>query len=377
MTFSKIPFTFTIFLLVLAGCTIKPAGQKEGGHSEEYTVQYAKGFTVNKYAGYTEVSVVNPWDTTRLLQKYILVDREKEIPADLPKGTMVKIPLKSVATYNTLQCATLSELGKAGVIKGVFEKQYIKLDEIREGIANGTIEDLGEASKPDVEKLIMLSPEAILASPIVGQTYGNVDKTKIPVIEIPDYTEPHPLGRAEWIRFYSLFVGREQLADSLFAATVENYNAVKNAVQQLSAAPTVFTDTRYMGTWNMPGGKSYMANMLADAGGAYVWADDNSTTFLPLTFETVLDKAGDADIWIIRYFAPEDMTYGSLEKEYKPYSHFKAFKQRNIYGCNTSYSTYFEDLAIHPDYVLMDFAKIFHPGLFSGYELRYYKKLAE
>jgi len=135
-------------------------------------------------------------------------------------------------------------------------------------------------------------------------------------------------------------------------------------------------DTRYMGSWNMTGGKSYMASMLADAGGAYPWADDNTTTtFLPLSFEAVLDKAGDADVWLIRYFAPEDLTYSSLEKEYKPYSYFGAFKQKNVYGCNTMYSTYYEDLPIHPDYILKDFAKIFHPDIFPDYQLKYYKKL--
>ncbi|MDH6309098.1 iron complex transport system substrate-binding protein [Dysgonomonas sp. PFB1-18] len=367
---------FSIFLtLFLAGCgNSKPAG--EGVLSgEEYQVHYAKGFKVKKYTGYTEVAVINPWDTTKLLQKYILVDREKDIPADLPAGTVVKVPVKGVAAYNTLQCATLKELDNASIIKGVFEPQYVKLEDIVKGIQNGSITDLGDASKPDIEKLIMLAPEAILASPISGMSYGNIDKTKIPVIEIPDYTEPDPLGRAEWIRFYSLFIGKEQQADSLFDVTVKNYNEIKQAVQNAATKPSAFTDTKYQNNWNMPGGKSYMANMLADAGAAYIWADDNSTTFLPLSFEAVLDKAGEADVWIIKYNSPEDLTYASLEKEFKQYSYFKAFKQKSIYGCNTSYSAYFEDMAIHPDYILKDFAAIFHPELFTGYELRYHKRL--
>jgi len=165
------------------------------------------------------------------------------------------------------------------------------------------------------------------------------------------------------------------LADSLFNITVKNYNDIKEAVAGKTNNPTVILDTKYQSSWNMPGGKSYMANMLTDAGGAYIWADDNSTTFLPLSFEAVLDKAGEADTWLIRYYAPKDMTYASLQKEYKQYAYFKAFKQKNIYGCNTSYSAYFEDMPIHPDYILNDFAKIFHPDLFPGYNLRYYKKL--
>lgn len=369
--------SFLLIILILTGCNHKSVRQDNNGTENSYTIQYAKGFSVEKHADYTTVTVHNPWDSAKVLQKYILIDREKEIPNNLPKGTIVKVPVQSVVAYNTIHCSTLNELGSNSIIKGVCEPQYIKLGAVKNGVKDGSIIDLGMASKPDVEKIIMLSPEAILAAPISGQVYGNVEKTRIPIIETPDYTEPHPLGRAEWIRFYSLFIGKEQLADSLFNKIVENYNEIKNKVSKTSNPPSVLTDTKYQGSWNMPGGKSFMANMLSDAGGAYTWADDKSTTFLPLSFEAVLDKAGEADVWLIRYYSSEDMTYRSLEKEYKPYSYFKAFKQKNIYGCNTFYSDFYEDLPIHPENILKDFAKIFHPELFPEHNLKYYKKLEE
>lgn len=366
------------FILILAGCNNrKPAGEDNSQAHTEYEVHYAKGFHVKKYDNYTTVSVRDPWDTTRTLQTYILVDKTKELPTDLPKGTIVKIPLNNVATYSTIHCSTLNELNAVDLIKGVCEPQYIKLANIQDGLKNGAIVDLGMASKPDTEKLIMLSPDAIFATPIQGWTYGSIEKTGIPILETTDYTESHPLGRAEWIRFYSLFIGKEHLADSLFAITESNYNAVKEAVAKTSIHPSVFTDLRYQGKWNMPGGKSFMANMLADAGASYTWSDDESGTYMPLAFESVLDKAGEADCWIIKYNWPEDMTYESLKKEYKPYSYFKAFKEKNIYGCNTAYSSYYEDLPIHPDYILKDMAYIFHPELFPGYTPKYYKKIGE
>lgn len=368
-------YIFISIILLLAGCNNrKPAGE-DNQLLEEYTIHYAKGFQVKKHSGYTEVSVINPWDSTQLLQKYILVDRTKDLPADLPKGTIVRVPLQTVVVYNTIHCSTLDELQSDKIIKGVCEPEYIKVQAVLDGIKNGSVEVMGKASDPDIEKIIMLSPDAILASPISGQTYGNITKTRIPIVETPDYTEPHPLGRAEWIRFYSLFVGKEQLADSLYDITVKKYNEIKELVANRENSPSVLTDTRYMGAWNMPGGKSYMANMLRDAGARYPWSDDNSATFLPLSFEAVLDKAGSADIWLIRYYADADMTYNSLAKEYKPYSYFDAFKKQNIWGCNTMYSTYYEDLPIHPEYILKDFATIFHPDLFPGYVPKYYKKI--
>lgn len=375
-THKNIFFFLISIILVLAGCNGKqPARQNNSPTSAEYKIYYAKGFTVNKYADYTLVSVKNPWDTARILQSYILVDKDKELPSNLPEGTVVRTPLSEVAAYSTIHCSSLNELDAVNIIKGVCEPQYISLEAIQNGLKGERIVDLGMSSSPDIEKVIMLSPEAIFVTPISGQAYGNIEKTKIPMIETTDYTESDPLGRAEWIRFYSLFIGKEQLADSLFAITEKNYNDIKNSVAKVAKRPSVFTDMRYQNSWNMPGGKSYAANMLADAGANYLWSDNESTTFLPLSFESVLDKAGDADIWLIKYFAPSDMTYESLKREYKPYSYFKAFKQQNVYGCNASNTTFFEDLPIHPDYILKDMAHAFHPELFEGYEPRYYKKL--
>lgn len=377
----KVLFRVYIILTVLAccisGCSNKTRSTTDDAPYTEYAVHYAKGFEVKKYETYTKVIVRNPWDTAQVLQQYILVGKDKELPANLPSGTVVRTPLDNVIAYSTIHCSTLKELGSISIVKGVCEPEYIKLDEIKKGIADKTIENLGLASGPDVEKILMLSPEAIFAAPIVGESYGNVVKSKIPIVETPDYTEPHPLGRAEWIRFYSLFVGKEQLADSLFAITTQNYNEIKDKVNADVKLPSVFTDTKYQTSWDMPGGVSYMANMLTDAGSAYIWKNDQTATFIPLSFEAVLDKAGEADTWIIKYFAPTDMTYQSLQKEYKPYSYFKAFKQRNVWGCNTSHTDYYEDLPIHPDYILQDLAAIFHPHLFPEYTPKYYKKLEE
>lgn len=363
-------------LIILMSCNSKPKQQNTDIVVENYEVRYAKGFRVMKYADYTEISVRNPWDTTRLLQSYILVDRKKDLPDNLPEGTIIKVPLNNILAYSTIHCSSLKEIGSVNIIKGVCESQYINVNEIQEGIKNGSITDVGMASAPDIEKIIMLAPEAIFASPIMGQTYGNVEKTKIPIIEAVDYTEPNPLGQAEWIRFYSLFTGTEHIADSLFNITVDNYNKIKEKVSVAgNTKPSVLTDMKYMDSWNMPGGKSYISNMLADAGADYIWSDNDSETFLPLAFESVLDKGANADFWLIKYYSPTDMTYESLKKEYKPYSYFRAFEERKIYACNTFKSDYYVDLPIHPDYVLKDLAYIFYPDIFPGYMPKYYINL--
>lgn len=372
-------YLFLFLILLITSCS----GNKQSSEVERnvvdtvYTVQYAKGFTVKKYADYKEVTVVDPWDSTKILQRYILVDKAKALPANLPKGTLIRTPLSSVVAYSTIHCATLNELGVLSTVKGVCEPSYIDIDYIQEGVKNGTIADLGQASNPIIEKIVDVDPEAILATPIQGRTYGSIDKAGIPVIETPDYMEPLPLGRAEWIRFYSLFFDNESQADSLFNMTVNNYNVIKEKMSSVKEKPSVFIDLMYGNVWYISGGGSFISRMLSDAGANYVWSDNDKVASTPLAFEEILDKAGDAQFWLIKYNHPTDLTYTSLEKEYKPYSYFSAFKNRNIYGCNAAEKSYYEDLPIHPDYILHDFAYIFHPDLFPDYIPRYYSKIKE
>lgn len=371
----KKAFLILLPIILLSSCKKEQAKTLSGG--EKYKTEYANFFSVDQFDKYTVVNLINPWDTTKLLKTYVLVDRDIELPVHLPEGVIIRTPIQSAVVYSSVNCSFLNEIGKLDIVTGVCEAKYIKIPLANRMIESGKLIDVGEASNPDIEKILDLQPEVIFASPLDGQGFGHVEKTKIPIIQTVDYTEATPLARAEWIRFYSLFAGNQAKADSLFESIKNNYNIIKEAVVKIDNRPSVFLDTKYQDSWNIAGGRSYIAKMIDDAGGAYVWADDTSSKYLPLSFETVLDKAGEADMWLIKYNSPDDMTYKSLKNEYKPYSYFKAYKERNIYGCNTVHKTYFEDLPIHPDYILKDMAAIFHPELFPLYTPRYYFKLAE
>ena len=129
--------------------------------------------------------------------------------------------------------------------------------------------------------------------------------------------------------------------------------------------------------WYVSGGRSTTGKLYADAGADYVFASYPNPGGVPLSFETVFDKAQDADVWLMKYNHPTDKTYQSLQEDYAPYANFKAFKDKNIYYCNTAYRPYYEDFPFHPDRVLKDLIKIFHPSLLPEYELKYFSKLAE
>jgi iron complex transport system substrate-binding protein len=167
------------------------------------------------------------------------------------------------------------------------------------------------------------------------------------------------------------------LADSLFRETAAYYNQLKELSTHVDRQPSVFTETIYSGVWYLPGGQSYMAHLFRDAGADYLWKDDTSTGSIALSFESVLDKAEKADFWLIKYNTPQDMTYEALKQNYPNYAFFDAFKRRNIYICNTGKVPYYEELPIHPDFVLKDMVGLFHPELLPDYQTKYYDKMHE
>jgi iron complex transport system substrate-binding protein len=119
------------------------------------------------------------------------------------------------------------------------------------------------------------------------------------------------------------------------------------------------------GVWFMPGGKSYMAQMFADAGAAYPWSSDKSTGSLQLDFSTVYDKAYNADYWIIKSPEP-NFSLANLESKYPLNKKFEAFSKGGVYVINTVESSFYEDFPFHPERLLREYIILFHPEVLDG-----------
>jgi len=113
--------------------------------------------------------------------------------------------------------------------------------------------------------------------------------------------ESLPLGRTEWIRFYGLLFGKEAMADSIFRETEDRYLELKELAKTVTNRPAVISEKKFGSSWYMPAGDSYIAHLYTDAGADYIFKDLPGAGSTPLSFETVLDKAIHADIWLIKY----------------------------------------------------------------------------
>jgi iron complex transport system substrate-binding protein len=223
--------------------------------------------------------------------------------------------------------------------------------------------------------MIEIGAELVIASPFQNSSYGPVEKIGIPIIEGADYMEAFPLGRTEWIRFYGLLFGKEEMADSIFKETEQAYLSLKDLTANIDNRPTVLSEKKFGSSWYVPSGDSYMAHLIEDAGADYMFKDLPGAGSTPLAFETVFDKAIHADIWLVKYNQSSEMTYNDLRSEYTPYENFDAFKKKRIYTCNTGAVPYYEEFPIHPEYLLKDLIWIFHPELVFGYSPRYFREM--
>ena len=338
-------------------------------------MEYADNLTLIEYDNYTKAVLRNPWDTTSVLQTYILVS--KDIALDtLPEGIIIKTPLDNALVYSSVHCTLICELGGEKQIGGVCDSEYIYVEKLRDRLSNGTLADCGNSMNPNFEKIIKLHPEAILLSPYENNNgYGKLDKLNIPIILCADYMETSALGRAEWVKFYGLLFGLENNANDLFSQVSSNFNKKKEKAKNSLSHPKVLSDTRYGQVWYMPGGLSTMGRLYEDAGALNPFSYLKQSGSAPLSAEQVFEKAHDADVWIIKYNQPTDKTLKELSMEDAIYKQFKPLKEGNVYGSNTSISRFYEETPYHPDRLLADYIQIFHPELGLKHELKYFKKL--
>ena len=373
MIMSDKKYLLTLFslaaLLLLASCFRNGRNADNALDSRDSVITAAKLLSMQRTPDYTVVTVGDPWKGG-VLHRYVLVPRDKDLPADLPEGTVVRTPISNALVYSSVHTSLLSELGCLDVVKGVVDKQYFIDSTLVAGINAGTIADCGNSMNPTVERVIDMQPDAILLSPYQDASYGQIAKMDIPIIECADYLEYDPLGRAEWMKFYGELVGKRDEADSLYTAVVNAYNDLKQKAAGAETHPTVVTEMVISGIWNVPGGQSYMARILTDAGGRYLWAEDPNTGSLALDFNQVLAVAQDADYWFIKWTNINSLK--DLQGAYDLNKEMAAFKNKRVYVCDTDKTRFFDRIPFHPEVLLREFAAILHPELFPDFTNQMY-----
>lgn len=362
-------------LLLMIWCGILSACRSGVSTDATGEVEHASLLRITRTDSFTRVDIRDPWHTGGLLQSYVLVSRSQPLPHGLPEATLLRTPLRRAVVASSVHAALLYELGCDTAVIGICDTAYVIAPALRADVRNGRLLAMGSAAAIDAERLVAARPDALLASPMAGAAWGAAAAAGVPAIACADYMETSALGRAEWMKFYGLLFGCGQRADSLFAATAEAYDSLRTAAIATKTRPRLLTDMKMGAVWYVPGGKSYLGSLYADAGASYVFADRSESGSVSLDAEAVLAQGADAVVWLVKYGAATDLTYQAMAEESAVYTRFAPWRQRRVYGCNTLRVPYYEEVPFHPDRLLRDVVSILHPTLLPAYRPHYFTPL--
>lgn len=415
---------WALLALAITSCQGGKTGAGDGDGGDTVKMKYAQLLTIVKHGGeyaehygeYAEVTIANPWKEGTLLHRYILVPKGEEGNKTVARLAMqrsagarcvtdtVRTPVENSAVFTSTHCQLLYELGCGQAIRGVCDLDYINIPDVKKRAASAgnhgsssAIADCGSSMAPDIERIIALKPEAILVSPFENSGgYGKLDKLHIPLIEVADYMEASPLGRAEWMKFYGMLFEKsdakdskagifQSKADSLFAKIEKEYLNLKAAAKKLPAGLSVLTERKTGSVWYVPGGQSTIGILLKDANARYIFSEDQHSGSLAMSPEQILTKAKNIDVWAFKYFGGKPLSRSQLLQEYAGYKSLAAFGSSRIYQVDTSREPYFEITSFHPEVLLREFILLSHPAdnaRFAKYDkeirkfgkLRFYKK---
>lgn len=369
---------YFIFFLTLIGCKnndkIESAAIKTNN-----SIEYASGLAIYDYDGYSIVKVIHPWPNAKKDFVYVLKEKNGIVPDSLSKYTTIPVPLQSVVVTSTTNIPFLEMLEVENKLIGFPHTDYVSSVKTRKLIDNGSVKNVGQNEKLNMEQLIDISPELIVTFGVDGNNpmIENLQKSGLKVLIQGDWMEQSPLGKAEWIKLYGALFGKEKEAKTLFDNIVKDYNLALTSVKNSKAETSVLYGSMYQDQWFVARGNSWVAQFLRDAKSNYLWKDLEGTGSLGLSFEDILDKAKNAGCWIA---AGPYKSLAELQNTNPHYNQFDAFKNKNVYTFEsklgaTGGTVYYELGPSRPDLVLKDFVKIFHPELLPDYELTFAQKL--
>ena len=366
-------FCFVIFFVA---CVTEEKSKERDQSIETLQLIYAEGFQIYYHQHYKEVIVRNPWQKGLVFARYYLVDDEKVlVPSD---GEKVLIPIKKLAVTSATHFEFLSLLNELAKVQGVCSPELIYNPFLREQFALGKLTDLGDAFNINVEKTLKLKPDMLMMSGYKqNDPYAKrVIQAGIPVVYNNEWMENSLLARAEWIKFVAVFVNKEQQADSIFNQVKDAYLDIKDQALSVEHKPKLMSGSNFRGTWYMPGGGSFMAQLFADAGGDYFYVNDTTKGSLPLTVESVLMTFSDTDVWLNCNFA----TLDELVQTDRKHALFKPVKTNRVYNFNKSMlpsgaNDFWESAVARPDLLLRDVISILHPDILPEHQLIFAEQL--
>ena len=374
-----------IQLAVVALCAIVVAacGRKsvslEDFDKPVYMLEYASGFDIQGADSKQSVllTVTNPWQGADGIAVQLFIARDGETAPEGFDGQVLEGDAERIVAMSSTHIAMLDAIGEVDRVVGVSGIDYISNPDIQ--ARRDRIGDVGYEGNINYELLLSLDPDLVLLYGVNGAS-GMEPKLRelgIPFLYVGDYLEESPLGKAEWLVVLSEVVGKRAEGEKVFAEIPVRYNALKQRVAENTLdAPSVMLNMPYGDSWFMPSTESYAVRLIKDAGGDYIYKKNMGNASTPIDMEEAYLLASAADLWLNVGMAS---TLGEVKAACPKFVDTRCFRNGYVYNNNACTNAaggndYFESAVVHPDLLLRDLVKIFHPELVEE-PFVYYKRL--
>lgn len=368
-----------LLALLAASCGSRRAAEDEFV-IPVYMPRYASGFEILGAEGRksTLVRVHNPWQGAEGVDFELFIARDGEAAPEGFEGQILQGEPSRIVCMSSTYIAMLDAVGAVNRIVGVSGLNYVSNAYVtahRESIG-----DVGYEGNVDYELLLALSPDVVLLYGLNGANgmEGKLRELGIPFVYMGDYLEQSPLGKAEWMIVAGEIMGCRGKAEAVYAGIPQRYNALKELVASASVkAPAVMLNVPYGDSWLMAPANSYVARTIADAGGDYVYRKNTTNRSLPVDMEEAALLVSRADVWIE---VGDIRTLGELKRRLPKLADAACIRNGRVWNSDrrstpSGGNDYWESGVIHPDVILRDLVKIFHPELEPEYEPVYYRQL--
>lgn len=373
--------THTLILCAILWCTCSctSSGNIDDYNMAVYTPTYATGFRIVGAEGKqsTIIRVTNPWQSADEVETMLFIARGGEKAPNGFRGQVLQGDAKRVVCMSSSHIAMLDAIGAVESVVGVSGKNFITNPYV---VAHQrTIADVGYDGNMNFELLVAQQPDIVLLYGVTGACTmeSKLDELDIPYIYVGEYVEEDPLGKAEWLIALAEIVGLRQQGLTYFSELPQRYEQLKSiAASAQTPTPKVMINTPYADSWFMPSTTSYIARLIADAGGDYIYQQNTSNHSLPIDLEQAALLTTQADIWL---HVENINSLDDLRRQLPKFAHMPCMQRGEVYNCDKRRvagggNDYWESGVVHPDVILRDLIKIFHSELVSE-EFVYYRKI--
>ncbi len=344
-----------------------------------YSPSEASGYSISGKEGSesTLLTISNPWQGADSVATKLFIARAgDEVPLTY-NGQVLDGEAKRIVATSSTHVAMLDALGATDRIVGVSGINYISNPKIQK--RRDEISDIGYEGNINYEALLAADPDIVLLYGVNGANSmeGKLLELNIPYVYIGDYLEESPLGKTEWILPIAEIIGEREKGEETFKEIAGRYNDLKKKVADAAIdSPSVMLNVPYGDSWFMPSSSSYMARLISDAGGDYIYKKDSGNTSLPIDLEEAYTLASQADFWLN---TDQVTSLATLAKKCPKFTDTRIFRNGAVYN-NTLRSNaaggndFFESGITNPDLILQDLISLFHPEI-SKAPFYYYQKL--